>query len=227
MSPAKTPDRPTRILTAAAKLIAHYGYDKTTVDDIARAAGISKGAVYLHWKSKDALFEALLIREMVRMLDALTARIEADPQGGTIARMYQHALLVLKDNALMRALYTQDSRILGDYMRRQGPGRYTQRFLFGKAFVEHLQTAGLIRDDLSPEALAYLMSVIAYGFIGIETIIPAAEAPALEETAAAIAAVAQGGFAGRGGDSDIGKQALFAIVAAVKRQYHQEGKDNE
>jgi len=227
MSPAEPLDRGTRILDAAAKLIAHYGYDKTTVDDIARQAGISKGAVYLHWKSKEALFEALLAREMVRTLDDLTARVEADPQGGTIARMYRHALLVLKDNALMRALYTQDSHILGDTMRRYGPGRYTQRFLFGQAFVERLQAAGLVRDDLSAETLAYLMSVIAYGFVGIETIIPAAEAPSLEETAEAIAALAEGGFAGRGGDSATGKQALSAIVNAVKGQYRQEGKEEK
>ena len=56
-------EREQRILDAASRLIAHYGYDKTTVSDVAREAGVSKGAIYLHWKSKTALFEALLFRE--------------------------------------------------------------------------------------------------------------------------------------------------------------------
>jgi len=63
------PERERRILEAAAKLIAHYGFDKTTVSDIANEAGISKGAVYLHYKSKDDLFDALIIHEGMKMLD--------------------------------------------------------------------------------------------------------------------------------------------------------------
>ena len=53
-----------RILDAAAELFIHYGYDKTTVSDIAQTAGVSKGAIYLHFDGKDALLEGLIIREM-------------------------------------------------------------------------------------------------------------------------------------------------------------------
>ena len=56
--------REQRILDAALDLFVHYGYDKTTVSDIAHEAGVSKGAIYLHFESKDDLFEALLIREL-------------------------------------------------------------------------------------------------------------------------------------------------------------------
>ena len=59
----RIPEREQRILSAAAERIAHYGYDKTTIEEIARDAGISKGAVYLHFRSKEQLFEALLLRE--------------------------------------------------------------------------------------------------------------------------------------------------------------------
>jgi TetR/AcrR family acrAB operon transcriptional repressor len=48
MLPSEIPDRPSRILAVTARLMAHYGYDKTIVDDIAREAGMSKGAIYLH-----------------------------------------------------------------------------------------------------------------------------------------------------------------------------------
>jgi TetR/AcrR family acrAB operon transcriptional repressor len=219
MTPARNPDRSANILAAAAKLISRWGYDKTTVDDIAREAGVSKGAVYLHWRSKDKLFEALLISEMSRLLEDTFARIEADPRGGAIARMYQHALLALQENRLMRALYTQDSRILGDYIRRQGTARYTGRFLFGKTFVRQLQSAGLVRNDLRPDVIAYLMSIVAYGFVGIETIIPASEAPPLEAAGSALAAMMQGGLAGSGGDSESGKQAVKALVERVQQQY--------
>ncbi len=224
MSPARIPDREIRILAAAGRNIIHFGYNKTTIDDIAREAGVSKGAIYLHWKSKEELFAALLIHEMELLLDDLSTRITDDPEGGTLAHMYRHSLLALQNNALIRALYTQDSRLLGDYMRHQATSRYTERFLFGKTFVQLLQNAGLIRTDLSPAAISYLMSIISYGFIGIETIIPAAEAPSLEEITVALTTFIQDGLARPEGDSAVGKRALLEMIRLVKQQYHPENQ---
>lgn len=49
-----------RILEAALKLFSSRGYNKASVDEICAAAGISKGAFYHHFESKQALFLALL-----------------------------------------------------------------------------------------------------------------------------------------------------------------------
>jgi AcrR family transcriptional regulator len=49
-----------RILEAAIKLFSNHGYNKSSVDDICSEAGISKGAFYHHFQSKQALFLALL-----------------------------------------------------------------------------------------------------------------------------------------------------------------------
>ena len=65
------------MLDAAAALIAHYGYDKTTVDDIAREAGVAKSTLYSRWKTKDALFNALIWRETRRFaLPAVCHRLQ-------------------------------------------------------------------------------------------------------------------------------------------------------
>jgi AcrR family transcriptional regulator len=49
-----------RILEAAIKLFSKYGYNAASVDDICTEAGVSKGAFYHHFKTKQALFIALL-----------------------------------------------------------------------------------------------------------------------------------------------------------------------
>jgi AcrR family transcriptional regulator len=49
-----------RLLEAAARLFAKDGFDATSVDDVAEAAGFSKGALYYNFASKDELFEALV-----------------------------------------------------------------------------------------------------------------------------------------------------------------------
>lgn len=48
------------ILEAAERLFRHFGYRKTTVADIARAAGMAKGSVYLHFSSKEEIFLAIV-----------------------------------------------------------------------------------------------------------------------------------------------------------------------
>ncbi|HLO33419.1 MAG TPA: TetR/AcrR family transcriptional regulator [Anaerolineales bacterium] len=49
-----------KILESAIKLFSNQGYNKASVDDICEEAGISKGAFYHHFESKQALFLALL-----------------------------------------------------------------------------------------------------------------------------------------------------------------------
>jgi|GEM_PF-993274 len=218
----RDPQRRARILGAAARLISHYGYSKTTIEDIARAAGVSKGAVYLHWPSKVELFDELLVFEMRRTLADFWARVQADPLGGQIGPMYRHAVLAMQANPLVCALYTQESRVLGDYMQRRGSARYTQRFLFGQDMIRQMQAAGLVRAELDPEVVAYLMSVIAYGFIGIESVVPAEQAPGMEVVAPGLAEAAQRAFGAEGGDSQAGKQALATMMALIEQQYQQE-----
>lgn len=48
-------ERPREILAAALRVFAQHGYNATRVDDIAAAAGVTKGTIYYYFKNKDAL----------------------------------------------------------------------------------------------------------------------------------------------------------------------------
>lgn len=50
------------ILNAALELFSRDGFSATRIDDVAERAGISKGTVYLYFKSKEELFEAVVRR---------------------------------------------------------------------------------------------------------------------------------------------------------------------
>lgn len=54
-----------QILDAALHTFARNGFAETRIDDIAHQAGLSKGGVYTHFKSKEEIFEALLDRELL------------------------------------------------------------------------------------------------------------------------------------------------------------------
>jgi AcrR family transcriptional regulator len=52
--------KPNAIVLAGLRLFAQYGYRKTSIDDIARAAHVAKRTVYLHFENKAAVFLAIL-----------------------------------------------------------------------------------------------------------------------------------------------------------------------
>jgi AcrR family transcriptional regulator len=212
--------REARLLEAAARLFAHFGFDKTSVDDIAREAGVSKGAVYLHWPSKDALFDAALAREGLRALDDLLDRLQADPAGGSLAAIYRHSLLALSANPLLHAAYRVDARVLGSYIHRQNPAIYRQRLALAEEFVRRMQAAGLMRADLEPSVTAYLMGVLSFGLLSMGQL-TAVPAPSFETLATALADLVERGLAAPGGrgNSAAGKDAFRTLIEQTRDLY--------
>jgi AcrR family transcriptional regulator len=190
------------------------------MDEIAREAGVSKGAVYLHWPSKDALFEATLVRESLRTQDDIRARIESDPVGGTLAAIYRHSILATQASPLLVAVLTFDARVLGDYLRRQDPAVNARRFVFAEEFVNRMQAAGLMRPDLEPGVTAYVMGILSFGLVGIRQLAPDIPGPSLERLAEALADLVDRGLATHHNqDSDAGKQAYRTLAEETRSLY--------
>jgi AcrR family transcriptional regulator len=103
--------REERILDAAAALLVRWGYRKTTVDDVAREAGVGKGTIYLHWKDKNTLFRAAIMRANQLTSEDVLRRIAADPEGGLPHRQWMHAMLASLANPLMAAIMKGQSDI--------------------------------------------------------------------------------------------------------------------
>ncbi len=70
-------DRPQEITDAALAAFAEKGYAATRVNDVAKRAGISKGLLYLYFKTKEELFKAVVRSFVVPRIDALTQIIES------------------------------------------------------------------------------------------------------------------------------------------------------
>ena len=62
-----------KILEAADRLLARYGYRKMTIDDLAEEVGIGKGTIYLRFKSKDEI----VLATVDRIVDAIIEEMEA------------------------------------------------------------------------------------------------------------------------------------------------------
>jgi AcrR family transcriptional regulator len=61
---AKADDTRRRLFVAAAELFAEHGYHATSVDQIARRAGVAKGTFFVHFPTKDAVIRELVGKQM-------------------------------------------------------------------------------------------------------------------------------------------------------------------
>ncbi len=106
-------------MAVAAKMFGKYGFQKTTVDEIARAAHKAKGSVYYYFKSKEELFLAVVTQEINVLKSGLT-RIIVDNQDATgMIRSYMMSRMILMKDAVnyhesLKADFVNDFAFLND-----------------------------------------------------------------------------------------------------------------
>jgi AcrR family transcriptional regulator len=166
-------ERADRILDAAAELILRWGSKKTTIDDIARQAGVAKGTIYLHWKTREDLFVALLMREDLKLAEDIKRRIANDPEGSTLRGFVKQSTLALMKNPLMKAMLLNDTEMLGEYASREyNSATYTERIENYKLFLEFLRSHGLVSTDIGIREQTYILTAVWIGFLLVDPWMP-------------------------------------------------------
>lgn len=223
-------DRPKReqaILNAALSLFVHYGYDKTTIADIAAKAGVSKGAIYLHFQSKTELFNALLLREMEVYGESWLKLIEADPKGGTIGGMYKNMLYALTSSPLISALFGQDKKVLGNSLSKLDyQMRATQGQSIRHEFIAMMQKADAIRQDVDPQVTAHIMDMLGYGLISMDRFKAEQDIPPLQDIIEGIADLMDRALTpAGGGNSEAGKVIIKQLAETTRHQFEKLEKE--
>jgi AcrR family transcriptional regulator len=189
--PGQSPERPSgtderkvreeRLLDAATTLLVRWGYRKTTIDDVAREAGVGKGTIYLHWKDKNELFRAAIWREQQRYSEDIQRRIATDPEGGLLHRVTTHGMLAALANPLMAAIIMGKSDIFNGFLGANDPDFLNQLVGDADAYFAQLQHAGLIRADIPAPVITYLLTALKVGIINSPDIIGQEHLPSMEQ----------------------------------------------
>ena len=104
-----------RLLDAAAKVFAAKGYRGAAIDDVAEEAGYTKGAVYAHFRTKEALYLALIREQDLSSLAAAEALFAAEPDPDRrLAAMNERAAAQLRDRDLLMLGYEMVSHAARD-----------------------------------------------------------------------------------------------------------------
>jgi AcrR family transcriptional regulator len=148
-----------RLLEEGYKQFSAYGLRKTSIEELAAAAGISKGAFYLFYASKEALFLDVAEQVEQRVRQELFALVDL-PGPSPRARLFavlQRAFRLVKTHPLLRLITSGDFDLL---VRRVPPEAFQEHLASDRLFVEELiarcRDAGIpIRAQ--PEVIASLM----------------------------------------------------------------------
>ena len=224
-------ERQQQILDAAAAVIIRLGYDKTTMSDIAEEAGASRRTVYLYFKGKEELFEALLYREYLLYAQTWLEQIDADPRGGTVGGFYRAIFHAVNRHPLIAAILRRDQRVVGNYLRKRD--NIFSQMVSGVntvAFFQALQAAGAIRQDIDAAVILHMVEVLSYGQLTIGDFKPFDQFPPYDAFMEALAdmmdrALAPHGNgpedARTGANSETGKELVRQITAQARAQMEQ------
>ena len=135
-------DRPAEITEAALAAFAEKGYAATRVDEVAKRAGVSKGLLYLYFKTKEDLFKAVIRSFLSPRIDALISNIEE-------TELSAEEFLRGPFLAFARSLPKSPAKILVRLMIAEGP--------------KHPDLIAWYWDNVVSRALAALRSLIERG----------------------------------------------------------------
>ena len=216
-------ERQQQILDAAAAVIIRLGYDKTTMRDIAEEAGASRRTVYLYFNGKEELFEALLYREYMQYAQTWLEYIEADPRGGTFGGFYRAMFHAVNSRPLIAAMLRRDRRVIGNYLRKRN--NLFAQMMSGvntPGFIQALQAAGAIRQDIDAAVILHIVEMLSYGQLTIGEFKPSDQFPPYDAVMEALANLMDRALLPEGGpNSDAGKAIFRQITAEARAQLEQ------
>ncbi len=146
------------ILDAALGVLSEYGFRKSSMEDVARAAGVSRVTLYRRFADKDALVHAVMLREarrsLLRILETLNGLPTAEER---FVRGFVATVLVARQHPLFRHLLRSDAEIV---LPRYALMTVSQTIDFGREFMAQIISGLQAQGEFKELDAAYLAEVL-------------------------------------------------------------------
>lgn len=151
-------DKREAILRAATRVFARSGYFNSKVADIARAAGVADGTVYLYFKSKEEILHSVFDRSMDEAITEVRRQLEAitDPREKLrrIALLHLERLGADRDLAVVFQVELRGST---KFMEEFSAAGFAEYLGLIRTTFEEGQRAGLFRPELNAKVMAKIL----------------------------------------------------------------------
>lgn len=144
-------DKRRRIIDAAVEVFAEKGFFGARVSEIADAAGVADGTIYLYFKSKDDILISLFEEKMAEILARFVAILQEleDPEAKLRRYVIEHLKLVAEQPKLMQVL-TVELRQSARFMKEYSPQAFAKYLALVGGILEEGQKKGVFRKTLDP-----------------------------------------------------------------------------
>ncbi len=177
--------REAEIVEAAIRCVLQSGFHASSMDAIAREAGISVGMIYRYFSSKEAIIEAIVVRDLEELRSKIAesdvhSLEDVQPEGSGIARFVENQHRRMK-NGVRLEIYAEAARNPKIEAVVQRAAKVERELIV--ALLNRYLPAGTAADDLAGRA--DVMRIIADGLLinglyadtaSIETLVPRLEA---------------------------------------------------
>jgi TetR/AcrR family fatty acid metabolism transcriptional regulator len=148
-------DKRERILDAAVRVFARKGFHATRVSEVAKAAGVADGTIYLYFDSKDQLLASLFEHRVERLLAYLETELPRVPTAShRLQRIIELQLGLLEGERDLAEVVTVIFRQSAKLMREQGAPKFNAYLDVIARVIAEGQASGELRDDVTPHVAA-------------------------------------------------------------------------
>lgn len=145
-----------RLVAVARDAFAEHGVD-TSLDDIAKRAGVGSGTLYRHFPTREALLEAVYLQRVEALCARVPDLLAAHPPGDALARWLREIVAHISALRGLAAVLLSASADHGQTMARW----HNQLRSAGAELLVDAQLAGAVRPDLAITDLLKLANAVA------------------------------------------------------------------
>jgi TetR/AcrR family fatty acid metabolism transcriptional regulator len=155
LPPRRSGDKRDRILQAAVKVFARSGFHATRVSEVAKAAGVADGTIYLYFDSKESLLVSLFEDRVEKLLAFMREELPKQPDAPARLRAVIDMQLGLLEGErdlaeVITVILRQSTRLMKEF----AAPRFTEYLDAIAKIVAEGQSAGAFRQDVSPHIAA-------------------------------------------------------------------------
>lgn len=142
-------DKRTRILKAAVKVFAKRGFYQAKVTEIAKAAGVADGTIYLYFKSKDEILISIFDEEMEKFIGKIKAEVAGDANGLEKVRTFVRShLSFVRQNPRLAQVFQVELRQSNKFIKEYSGSKLKEYLGLVAGYIEQGQQEGMIRPDV-------------------------------------------------------------------------------
>jgi TetR/AcrR family transcriptional regulator, repressor for uid operon len=157
-----------RLLDAAYELFCRLGIQRTSMEEVARRAGLSRITLYRKFDTKDALVEQLIVREFRRYFaQFLDDMKRADTVADRVVVGFVGSLRAIRGNPLIGGLLDTELTLVVGSIIKQDSGMFATVQQFVAEQLRREQRAGNISRDLATDLVAEMMVRISASFLTV------------------------------------------------------------